>query len=185
MAKIILVTGGCRSGKSRFAQQIAEEIGVRRLYVATAPVLDEEMAQRVARHREMRSERNWDTREETLDVATCLNEADAYDVALCDCLTLWVNNLLYKASQEGVGLDEDDVARQTQALVVAAQQTSAAVIFVTNEVGAGIVPADELSRRFRDLAGRCNQVVAAAADSVFLTVCGVPVRVKGMQDASA
>lgn len=179
MGKIMLVTGGCRSGKSRFAQQCAEEIGPRRLYVATAPVLDDEMKERVARHREQRRERQWDTCEETIHVARCLAAAEGYDGVLCDCLTLWVSNLFYQASQAGRACDEDEVAREAQRLADAARGTSATVIFVTNEVGLGIVPADPVARRFRDLAGRCNQVIAAAADEVFLMVCGLPIQVKG------
>jgi adenosylcobinamide kinase/adenosylcobinamide-phosphate guanylyltransferase len=174
-----LITGGCRSGKSRHAQRLAEKAGKRRLFIATAPVLDEDMERRVARHREMRRDRGWETREETLRLADCLRRADGYDVVLCDCLTLWVSNLQFAASEKGVTLDEKEIERRAGEVCTAARAVSGRVIFVTNEVGMGIVPAGEVSRRFRDLAGRCNQEIAAAADSVILVVSGLPIPLKG------
>ncbi len=179
MGKIILVTGGCRSGKSCFAQQMAEAAGLKRLYIATAPSLDREMEERIARHRQERAQRNWTTCEETLDLAYAFGAHAGFDTVLCDCLTLWVNNLLYQAEQKGTVFGEDDMAQLAQAVVEAARQNSGTVIFVTNEVGLGIVPADALSRRFRDLAGRCNQVMAAAADEVYCVVSGIPLKIKG------
>lgn len=179
MNKIVLVTGGCRSGKSRFAQQMAEAAGLQRLYIATAPALDVEMEERIKRHRQERSQRNWSTCEEALDLVRAFGEHTGFDAVLCDCLTLWVNNLLYQAEQQGDTFGEDDMARLAQAVVDAARQHSGTVIFVTNEVGLGIVPADAISRRFRDLAGRCNQVMAAAADEVYFVVSGIPMQIKG------
>ena len=179
MGKIVLVTGGCRSGKSFFAQQRAEAAGRNRLYIATAPVLDSEMEARIARHRQERAQMNWTTCEETLNLVCAFGAHTGFDVVLCDCLTLWVNNLLYQAEQKGTALFEDDMAQLAQEVVEAARQYSWTVIFVTNEVGLGIVPADALSRRFRDLAGRCNQVIAAAADEVYFVVSGIPMKVKG------
>ncbi len=179
MGKIVLVTGGCRSGKSRLAQQIAEAAGLKFLYIATAPVLDEEMEKRIARHRQERAQSNWSTCEETHELVRTFKENMGFDAVLCDCLTLWVNNLLYQSEQMGSLLNEDDMTRLAQAVVDAAYQYPGSVIFVTNEVGLGIVPADALSRRFRDLAGRCNQVMAAAADEVYFVVSGVPLKIKG------
>lgn len=179
MGKVVLVTGGCRSGKSRFAQQMAEAVGPNRLYIATAPVLDFEMEERITRHRQARARRNWSTCEEPIDLAGALGVTAGFDAVLCDCLTLWVNNLLYQAEQEQSNFIEDDMARLAQEVVDVARQYSNPVIFVTNEVGLGIVPADALSRRFRDLAGRCNQVIAAAADEVFVLISGVPLKIKG------
>lgn len=179
MAGTMLITGGCRSGKSLHAQRLAENVGMKRLFIATAPILDEEMNRRAARHQEMRRGQGWETREERLDLAGCLRRADGYDVVLCDCLTLWVSNLMYAASQKGIVLEEEEIAQRSREICAAARSISALVIFVTNEVGMGIVPAGEISRRFRDLAGRCNQETAAAADSVILIVSGIPIRMKG------
>ncbi|MBT8419531.1 MAG: bifunctional adenosylcobinamide kinase/adenosylcobinamide-phosphate guanylyltransferase [Gammaproteobacteria bacterium] len=175
---ICLITGGCRSGKSRHALRLAEKAGEKRLFIATAPVLDEEMRERVARHQAVRQRLGWETWEEEHDLAGAFHrvaEQGKYDVVLCDCLTLWVNNLLYGASQDGITLEEDEMARRARELCNVARGIPAKVLFVTNEVGQGIVPADAISRRFRDLAGRCNQEVAAMADSVILMVSGIPV----------
>lgn len=177
--KITLITGGCRSGKSAHAQYLAEQAGEKRLFIATAPLLDEETRRRVERHRAARRESGWETREEERALAGCLERAGEYDVVLCDCLTLWVNNLLYAASRDGGTLEEEEMAEQAQAVCAIARAIPARVFFVTNEVGQGIVPADPLSRRFRDLAGHCNRTVAAAADSVILMVSGIPVVIAG------
>jgi len=179
MGKIVLVTGGCRSGKSRLAQQLAEAAGLNRLYIATAPVLDAEMEERIARHRQERAQRNWTTCEETLDLVKVLEQHTAFDAVLCDCLTLWVNNLMYNAEQKKEAFGEEEMARLTQAMLRVARCHAGTLVFVTNEVGCGIVPADALSRRFRDLAGRCNQVMAAAADEVYFVVSGLPLKIKG------
>ena len=179
MGKIVLVTGGCRSGKSRWAQQMAEAAGLQRLYIATAPVLDAEMAERIARHRQERAQGKWTTCEETLDLVRAFGEHTGFDSVLCDCLTLWVNNLLHQAEQQEKTFGEDDMAQLAQEVVEVARQYPGTVHFVTNEVGLGIVPTDALSRCFRDLAGRCNQVMAAAADEVYFVVSGIPMQIKG------
>nr|VFK49374.1 MAG: adenosylcobinamide kinase /adenosylcobinamide-phosphate guanylyltransferase [Candidatus Kentron sp. TC] len=188
MSEITLITGGCRSGKSRYAQRAAEDRGGKRLFIATAPVLDDEMCRRIARHRAERRERDWDTWEEQYDLAGRLGRLGersdsasggntGYDVALCDCLTLWVNNLLY-ASKDGAPLEEDQMAARTREMCAVARAIPIPVFLVTNEVGLGIAPADGIGRRFRDLAGRCNQEAAAAADSVVLMVSGIPISLK-------
>lgn len=179
MGKIILITGGCRSGKSRFAQQLAEAAGSKRLFLATAPILDPEMAERIARHRVDREHRNWSTCEELSDLAGALHANRGFDAVLCDCLTLWVNNLLYQAEQRGKAFGEDDMTQVVQGVAAAARLYAGTLVFVTNEVGMGIVPADALSRRYRDLAGRCNQVMAALADEVYCLVSGIPLKIKG------
>ena len=179
MGKIVLVTGGCRSGKSRLAQKLAEAAGLRRLYIATAPVLDAEMEERIVRHRQERAQRKWATCEETLDLVRAFGEHTGFDSVLCDCLTLWVNNLLYQTEQQEKTMGEDDITQLAQEVVKAARQYPGVVHFVTNEVGLGIVPADALSRRFRDLAGRCNQLMAEAADEVYFVVSGIPLKIKG------
>lgn len=184
MAETMLITGGCRSGKSGYARQLAENTGKKRLFVATAPVTDEEMRQRVDLHKKARCGRSWDTMEESINLAGCLRRAGGYDVVLCDCLTLWVSNLQHKAFRDGILLEEKEIARLAREVCDAACGISARVIFVTNEVGMGIVPMDKISRRFRDLMGRCNQEVAAAVDSVFMLVSGLAIQIKGAKNES-
>jgi adenosylcobinamide kinase/adenosylcobinamide-phosphate guanylyltransferase len=179
MAGITLITGGCRSGKSRHAQELAEQAGQRRLFIATAPVLDAEMRKRVEKHRQMRQGRGWETVEEQIDLSGCLHRADTVDVILCDCLTLWINNLLFDADKSGGLIDEDHMTQLTRRVCDAGRSIPARVFFVTNEVGMGIVPENNLSRLYRDLVGRCNQEIAAVADSVVLMVSGIPINVKG------
>lgn len=177
-ARMVLVTGGCRSGKSAFAQRLAEEAGEKRIYLATCPVLDGEMAERVARHREERRGRGWETVEEEVELARAIGVVDPAAVVLVDCLTLWINNLLYRREQEGRLPDEDEFAGLAGEFSRACGGRTGTTVVVTNEVGWGIVPENPLARRFRDLAGRVNQVVAAAADEVHLLACGQPIRIK-------
>jgi adenosylcobinamide kinase/adenosylcobinamide-phosphate guanylyltransferase len=174
-----LITGGCRSGKSRQALLLAESRGGKRVYIATAPVLDAEMEERIARHREERLGRGWETIEEATDLARALRRCAGFDAVVCDCLTLWVNNLMYEASAEGRAMTEADLTRLCAEVRDVLGCLDALVVLVTNEVGLGVVPADAATRRFRDLAGRCNQEMAAATDEVILMVSGVPVPLKG------
>lgn len=179
MSLLHLITGGSRSGKSAYAQSLAESIrSAGRTYVATCPVLDEEMRQRIERHRRDRQGRGWRTVEAPLELARAVADAPAGHVVLVDCLTLWVNNLLYQSQQGGGDLDEDDLARLAGELAAACRGRSEPVILVTNEVGMSIVPENALARRYRDLVGRCNQVLAAAAAEVTLVACGCPLNLK-------
>ena len=178
MGLITLVTGGCRSGKSAFAQQEAEQLPGARMYLATSPRLDAEMGERIARHRRDRLNRGWQTVEEELDPARVIRETAAGTTILLDCLTLWVNNLLHVGSKDGL-MSEDEVMRKSRELCDAAGRHEGAVFLVTNEVGLGIVPENSLARRYRDLVGRCNQETAARADRVFLVSCGLPLQLKG------
>lgn len=164
-----LVTGGARSGKSRYAQACAEALPGRLVFVATAQAFDVEMADRIARHRDDRGER-WSTVEEPFDLPGTIRRCASPDsVVLVDCLTLWASNLL---------LAERDGVAATRALVESIAAAAGPVLFVTNEVGMGIVPENALARAFRDLAGTVNQAVAGACDSVTLMVAGLPLRVK-------
>ena len=177
MADVILVTGGGRSGKSRYALELAESLARKKTYVATCPVLDEELRDRIRRHQRERLARNWETVEETVALEGVLSSSRS-DVVLVDCLTLWVNNLMYEAERRNEELNEDAVAARAQELLDACRKRTGIVIFVTNEVGMGIMPENALARKYRDLAGRCNQVIAAGAGTVTLVVCGVPLHLK-------
>ncbi|RME27585.1 MAG: bifunctional adenosylcobinamide kinase/adenosylcobinamide-phosphate guanylyltransferase [Deltaproteobacteria bacterium] len=164
----ILVTGGARSGKSRFAQARAEALHPRRFYLATAQALDAEMADRIARHRADR-DGSWQTLEEPLDPGPLLRQDG---VVLLDCLTLWVSNLLL------ADRDDADIEAAMEALVSAVATADNPVVLVTNEVGLGIVPNNPLARRFRDHSGRLSQLLAAVCDEVVLCVAGLPLTVK-------
>ena len=169
MIRTTLVLGGARSGKSRFAQGLAEQQAGRLLYVATAAAHDSEMAERIARHRQDRGGR-WETVEEQIDLAGVLDRHGREgNVLLVDCLTLWLSNLM---------LAERDLDAAADALAAALVRQEGQVILVSNEVGSGIVPETPLGRAFRDEAGRLNQTIAAKADRVALVVAGLPLWLK-------
>jgi adenosylcobinamide kinase/adenosylcobinamide-phosphate guanylyltransferase len=179
MANIILITGGSRSGKSAFAQTTAEALPGPRAYVATCPVIDPETEEHIRKHREARRGKGWETIEETVDLAGVIRRAGAYRTLLVDCLTLWINNLLYAAERRGEHFTEEAAADHCRELIDACGAFPGTVIFVTNELGMGIIPENETVRRFRDVAGRCNQEIAAAAKTVTLVVSGIPLELKG------
>jgi adenosylcobinamide kinase/adenosylcobinamide-phosphate guanylyltransferase len=179
VSTIILVTGGSRSGKSAHALRLAESRPGPWTFVATCPAIDEEMAGKIEAHRQERDARRWTTIEEEIDLAGTIKRAGAAGVILVDCLTLWINNLMYRASLAGREVTEQEVAGLTDAVVRAARSTSGTVIFVTNEVGLGIVPPDASSRLYRNLVGRCGQTIAAASDAAVMVVCGLSITLKG------
>ena len=178
MGRIILVTGGSRSGKSLYAQQLAESIHPKRLYVATCPIIDPELSERVRRHKEQRAGRNWDTIEEQTGLRQAVERAGPDGVILIDCLTLWVNNLMYHARQKGHEVSEEDVAQLCSELCACCRASAADVIMVGNEVGMGVIPDNHDARHFRDLSGRCNQCIADEADEVAFMVSGLPLFLK-------
>lgn len=171
--QFILVTGGRRSGKSAHALELAESLGKRRLYIATAEALDDEMLERIARHREERGD-DWDTTEAPLNIAKIIEDAQEYDIILIDCLTLWLCNFMHKDEPS-----DEDILKAINNLSNACVNADATVIAVTNELGSGLIPDNALSRRFTDLAGIMNQSMAHAADRVILTVSGIPMFIKG------
>ena len=169
MSKLIVITGGARSGKSAIAE--ARALGLRQgaqaHYIATAEARDGEMEARIALHQARRGP-EWINHAESLDLLRMLRETDDAP-RLVDCLTLWLTNLI---------LGDHDWRAYADALVAELPAQRHPVVFVTNEVGVGIVPDNALARAFRDAAGALNQQVAAAADEVVLAVCGLPLRVK-------
>jgi len=178
MARIVLVTGGSRSGKSAYAQKLAERLPGRRAFVATCPPIDEEMKARIRRHQEARRGSDWQTIEEPIDLMSAVRGAQGYEVLLIDCLTLWVNNLMYEAEKAGQQVEEAEIEKQCRDLLAACAERPGTAIFVTNEVGMGIVPDNPVSRHYRDLVGKCNQLVGAAAGTVIFMVCGIPLNLK-------
>jgi adenosylcobinamide kinase/adenosylcobinamide-phosphate guanylyltransferase len=181
--RVTLVLGGVRSGKSRYAQQLGEQVE-RVLFVATAPASgsDDEMRAKIERHRADRPA-GWATVEEPLELARVLTEQGAeYDLAIVDCLTLFVANLLHAENEEQ---NDAILDRQTTALCAALAAAPCDVVLVSNEVGSGVVPAYALGRRFRDALGELNQRVAEAADDVLLLVAGLPLALKGEVAARA
>ena len=179
MAKLILITGGSRSGKSSFALNLAEEISPRRLFVATCPSVDEEMSDRVRRHKEERKGRGWTTLETQLELGPLfLESAVDYDVILIDCITLWVNNILYDSANSGTNIDDFQINKVCNEWLRLTENFRGTVICVTNEVGLGIVPENALARKYRDLVGTCNQIIGKKADKVILVSCGIPLYLK-------
>jgi adenosylcobinamide kinase/adenosylcobinamide-phosphate guanylyltransferase len=172
-----LVLGGARSGKTAFAERLAMRSGEKPVYLATATALDTEMRERVATHQRLRSGR-FTTIEEPLDLpGALLRAAQAHDVILVDCLTLWITNLL------GAG---QDVAGATEELAATLPEVKRArVILVSNEVGLGIVPDNALARSFRDLAGSAHQRLAEICADVYFVAAGLPLTMKGEAPPSA
>lgn len=167
---LTLVLGGARSGKSAFAEHLARETGLDRVYIATAEASDDEMVARIARHRADRATAGWRTIEEPLDLAGVLcREAAPSRVILVDCLTLWLSNAM---------LAGQDVAQAHSGLIAALAAVGGPVVIVSNEVGLGLVPETALGRDFRDAQGRLNQAVAAAASTVLFVAAGLPLVLK-------
>ena len=169
MARTVLVVGGQRSGKSRYAEGLVLASGRKPVYLATATVGDLEMAGRVAAHRRRRSDA-WQTVEEPLELPSAIGAtALAGNAVLVECLTLWLSNLM----------DADrDIDAESPRLVAALGEARGPVVLVSNEVGSGVIPANPLARRYADALGTLNQQVAAAADHVILVAAGLPLVLK-------
>jgi adenosylcobinamide kinase / adenosylcobinamide-phosphate guanylyltransferase len=165
----LLVLGGARSGKSAYAQSLAESYGSERLYLATAAAGDEEMAARIARHQADRGQ-GWTTLEEPLEIAwALLTHAQPSRVVLVDCLTLWLSNLMLAGRDPGPPV---------AALADAIGELAGPVVLVSNEVGMGLVPDNKLGREFRDWQGRANREIGAACDAVIFVAAGLPLQLK-------
>lgn len=163
-----LVLGGARSGKTRFAMECATEKS-KRIYLATAEAWDDEMRERIHRHQQERDS-TWTTIEEPRELGPAIRRIEQPDTAIVvDCLTLWLNNLMAA---------ECDIDRATEEMLAAAAASHCKIIFVSNEVGLGIVPESALARRFRDAQGRLNQRVAATVERVDFVAAGLPLNLK-------
>ena len=169
LQRLTFVLGGARSGKSRFAQELAER-REHRVYLATAQARDDEMTARIEIHKSDRGP-EWQTVEEPLDISAVLRQTvDGHVSVLVDCLTIWLSNVMLQ------GMDIDG---EIDRLMDTLAGLAGPVILVSNEVGQGIVPASEMGREFRDHQGRLNQRMAALADEVWWVVAGLPQKLKG------
>lgn len=173
MKETVLIMGGCRSGKSRYALELATQAaGRNRIFVATCMPGDKEMEERVRRHQKERSQ-SWTTVEAPLSLAEALDEHDRQgNVIVVDCLTLWLSNLLLEIN------NPEEIEVHIKRLIQSLESSQCPVFLVSNEVGTGIVPENRLARRFRDVAGFANQSVAACSDMVIWMVAGIPVSIK-------
>lgn len=186
MSKLILVTGGARSGKSSYAENILRKVDGEILYIATSIPFDDEMKDRVKKHRERRP-LNWHTYEGYKNLGKAFNEmGKKYNGVLLDCVTIMVTNLMFDGASdevENLSADalndlEEKILAQIEEFLKAAEKSDAVTVMVTNEVGDGIVPENKLARIFRDIAGRTNQYIASKCDEVYLVVCGIPVKIR-------
>lgn len=188
MSHFALITGGARSGKSTFAERLAAYPGRPVIYIATAQVLDQEMAWRVQKHRQQRPA-HWQLLEEPYAIPDALEKLRHEEaVILLDCVTIWLSNLLLQTLDSGSAEsaspdtltpeDEASILANVRKAATLAQEITPQVIMVTNEVGQGIVPENPLARAYRDLAGRANQLLAHHADAVYWVVAGYPLEVK-------
>jgi adenosylcobinamide kinase/adenosylcobinamide-phosphate guanylyltransferase len=169
----MLVAGGARSGKSTFALNICNEMPGRHVFIATAQAFDDEMRDRINRHREKRGQ-GWDTLEESMEITARLGDIDDYDsVILVDCMTLWLNNLFMKYES-----DDEKIYQKIDNVIEALADVRGKVVVVSNEVGMGIVPENKLSRRYRDAAGYMNKRIGKIAKKVVIILVGLPLILK-------
>ena len=168
--RVMLITGGARAGKSRYAVRLMTARPAHHAVVATAQPGDAEMAERIARHKAER-DKSWEVIEQPISIRSAIRNAARPDrIVLVDCLTLWISNLM---------AERREIEIEIQGLIGTLQTAAGPVIVVTNEVGLGIVPDNALARAFRDNLGRANQLVAAAADVAVFMVAGIPIVLKG------
>lgn len=192
MSEITLITGGARSGKSTFAEQLAQTDGGRVCYIATAIAFDEGMQERIKLHRAQRPA-IWETVEAYDGLGEIIRQRQGLqELYLLDCVTLMVTNLMFRDMpdydtllKDQVDTIEAQIMAQVDDLVLALRETDSRMLLVTNEVGMGIVPENAIARIYRDIAGRVNQRLGHAADRVYLVVCGQVLQIKGQGTAGA
>ena len=168
MCLTILVTGGARSGKSVFAEKRTKKLGSSLIYIATSEVIDSEMKKRVEEHQARRGS-EWQTLHAPINLTEALIETDGKGPCLVDCVTFWLNNLIFH---------DEDIDAATKELITVLNERSDPVVLVTNEVGSGIIPENALARRFCDEAGRLNQTISQIADEVYVSISGIPLQIK-------
>ncbi len=167
--RIVFITGGARSGKSRFVLKEASGVSGKKAFIATAQALDDEMKQRIERHKLERGD-GWDEYEEPLKIVDVIRNIEGkYSVIAIDCLTLWLSNLL---------MNDKNVEKEIESFCRSLFTVHCSLFVVSNEVGMGIVPENEMTRKFRDMAGLLNQKIADAADEVYMVVSGIPIKIK-------
>ena len=171
---LIFITGGARSGKSNLAVKLAEKLKGKAAFIATAQAGDDEMADRISKHKSSRPE-DWITFEEPIDITSVIVKAQNYKVIIVDCLTILVSNLML--DNNFINNDNEIFSRIVK-LSEVSKKFDGTIIIVSNEVGMGIVPDNPLARRFRDLAGRANQIIAESAHEVYVCFSGIPVKIK-------
>lgn len=172
MAKLIFVTGGARSGKSRFAVKLAKQLASKVTFVATAIPRDEEMRERIRQHQKDRPA-HWRLVEEEKNLSLVLSQLDAScELVVIDCLSFLISNLLLDNTEE------DNIIKQVREIAGKVLHLRPTFIVVSNEVGYGVVPATRLGRSFRDICGRANQIMAEQAQEVYLMISGIPLRIK-------
>jgi len=173
MGKIIFILGGARSGKSTYALRLAKEGNNKVAFIATCTPCDKEMEERIDLHKKKRPS-SWQTFEEPKDLGALVKKIKSdFNIIIIDCLTLLISNLLSE------GLTDSDIESKISEVLDLLKPAKCTAVVVSNEVGLGIVPENQLARRFRDLAGRVNQVVAKEAIEVLFMASGIPVKIKG------
>lgn len=168
MNQAILITGGIKSGKSMFAEELTLSFGKKSTYIATAEIIDEEMRKRITLHKNRRKD-NWYEFESSIDLITTLKKVKLNSPVLIDCITLWLNNLFYKKKNW-----EIEVEKFSKYLLTYKQP----IIMVTNEVGSGLISMNRLSRKFQDASGTTNQILASICREVYVVTCGIPKKIK-------
>ncbi len=166
---LTLILGGARSGKSNFAESLVLQSGLEPVYVATATADDAEMKTRIEKHAKARAGL-WQLIEEQTAISRIFYSAQSGQILLVDCLTLWLSNLVFAGK---------NVETEAETMLNAARRSAARIVFVSNEIGMGLVPDNALGRRFRDQQGALNQRVAALSDQVFFVAAGLPLALKG------
>lgn len=177
---ITLIVGGARSGKSdQGLDELCSYPEGKNYFLATCPRLDSEINERIEKHVQERASLNIETIEEQTELATQLSSLEDNSNVLLDCLTLWVNNLMYHAGLNEKMIKEQDILFKIEEIMKICSRKRINLICVTNEVGMGLVPSDAQNRLYRDLVGKCNRAFAAAADKVLFVSCGIPLILKG------